>query len=119
MSDKPLNDLELEAFFKAERDTVFEPSPDLLARVLSDAEAIQAAPAMAPEPARGGFFKEIFSGIGGWPSLAGLATATVAGLWIGISPPAALEDLTFYLSDDSESYLLNLAPDVGADLLEG
>ncbi len=32
--------------------------------------------------------------IGGWPTFSGLAAATVAGLWIGVAPPAALSDLS-------------------------
>lgn len=56
--------------------------PDLPARP-ANRDARRAAPwrrAMAP----------LLEAIGGWPALAGLATAGVAGLWIGFNPPQAL-----------------------------
>jgi hypothetical protein len=122
MSDKHLSDLELDAFFSAGREQVIEPSPDLLARVLADAESTHIAQAETARatPQKSGFLSELFSGLGGWPSLASLATAAIAGVWIGISPPAALEDLaSTYLSDDSESYLIELMPGADNFLVEG
>lgn len=70
------------------------PPDDLMARVLADAQALQPAPvAVAPSvPARRGW-ESFVEMIGGWPGIGGLATAGVAGLWIGFAPPVSLETL--------------------------
>ncbi|MCA0920114.1 hypothetical protein [Pseudooceanicola nanhaiensis] len=96
-----------------------------LARIEADAFAAQAAlQAPAPvatseeAPAREGWLAQLWSAIGGWPSLAGLATATVAGVWIGISPPAALSAQAAVLTGqssatsglESDLYLVDLMP---------
>ena len=92
MSDKT----ELDALFDEARRNTPEPPSDFLARVLSDAEALQpaAASVMQTVPQKRRFSADLFSGlsdaIGGWPAFAGLATAAVTGVWIGISPPASL-----------------------------
>ncbi|SDJ84818.1 hypothetical protein [Aliiruegeria lutimaris] len=107
------NELELEALFDALRDEPEEPSSDLLARVLADAYEAQdarAAKAMpepvssGPQPARRGRIRGLLDMIGGWPAVAGLVTATVAGVWIGYNPPAALDDLTLSVMESSYSY---------------
>lgn len=72
-------------------------SPELLARILADAETVQegfaAAPPHRARPAPAGVLQQISAALGGWPALAGLATASVAGLWLGISPPEGLSDM--------------------------
>lgn len=70
------------------------PGDDLMARILADAGAAQAdtvaAPASAPvTPAWRGWL----DALGGWPTLGGLTAAAVTGLWIGVAPPAAVDDL--------------------------
>jgi hypothetical protein len=72
-------------FAAAKSDADIQPSADLMARVLADAEATQAAMAQ-PAPiaaAKPSVFKQFIAKLGGWQSLSGLAMATVAGLWIG------------------------------------
>ena len=90
---------DLETFFEAVRSETEEASPDLLARVLEDAYAEQDALAVreipspaAEEPAAPsrGILRGLWDAIGGWPAAAGLATATVTGVWIGYNPPAAI-----------------------------
>lgn len=84
----------LEDFFAAARAQRPEPDADLLARIAAEAEAAAAARAR-PAPARpsgqsgrpGGGLGGWLAAIGGWPAAAGLATATVAGLWIGYAQP--------------------------------
>ncbi len=92
MSDEtPKEDKLLEPYFQAARSARPEVSDDLMARVLADAAAV--APHDAPLPKRAsrpGLFAQILEGIGGWPSLAGLVTATAAGLWFGFSDPYGL-----------------------------
>lgn len=82
-------------------------SPELLARVLGDAEAVQAGFAAAALPARqaaprGGLLAQLGAVLGGWPAFAGLAAASVCGLWLGVSPPQGLSDTAaLYYSEDS------------------
>ena len=86
----------LEQSFAAMRAEDVPLSEDLLDRIMMDADRVLAEAHAAPAPARaplslGGLIRDV---IGGWPSFGGLAAATVAGLWIGISPPDVLIDLT-------------------------
>ncbi len=82
--------------FDAAKTAPPEPSLDFMARVLSDAEAMQPAPmgvVQVPSNKRGllgEFLSGLSDALGGWPAFAGLATAAVTGLWIGISPPQGL-----------------------------
>ena len=56
------------------------PSQQLLSRVLEEASAVQAEFAKAPiQPTHQGWIRELIRALGGWPSMAGLATATVTG----------------------------------------
>ena len=59
-----------------------EASPDLMARVLADAE--QLLPAPGGVPAAVPFWKQIVDGLGGWSAMGGLAFAGVTGLAIGL-----------------------------------
>ncbi|TCP60835.1 hypothetical protein EV663_1079 [Rhodovulum bhavnagarense] len=97
-----ITDEALEALFQVGRDTGPAPSAALLARVMDDAMAeagVRAAPLVVgkqtPTPAtRRGVIGAMLSTLGGWPSMAGLASATVAGIWIGYADPAALDIVT-------------------------
>lgn len=90
-----LSDAELEAFFAAGRARAPEPGPDLMARIVADAEAEIAA--RAPAPLRSGprtvraRWAALLSGIGGWPALASMATAAVAGVWLGFASPDRID----------------------------
>jgi len=85
MTDNDLDDL-----FAAARADVARPSPALMARVLSDATAEQLR---KPVPVLRRFrLAALIAALGGTGGLTGLATATVAGLWIGLAPPAAVDD---------------------------
>lgn len=68
------------------------PSPDLMARVLADAATLQPRTTPVVHPKRS-LIAQMLDMIGGWPALGGLATAGIAGLWIGVAPPFALETL--------------------------
>ncbi|MEJ6399474.1 hypothetical protein [Yoonia sp. 208BN28-4] len=65
---------------------------DLMSRVLADAYDLQPASQMVPKVRRSAWssFRDL---IGGWPAIGGLATAGVAGVWIGFAPPVSLENL--------------------------
>lgn len=110
MSERDREDRFLDALLDEERRvrTGADPevSVDLMARVLADAERVQAgfatqAPPRAAPP-RAGLWAQIGAVLGGWPAVTGLAAASVCGLWLGISPPQGLSDTAaVYYSDDS------------------
>lgn len=60
---------------------------------------------------RFGILGQMLAAIGGWPAMAGLATAGVAGLWIGIAPPAALADVAGTLTQGVAGFAANSASD--------
>lgn len=105
--NKDDDSLDLELWFSASRKHTPDPSEDLLARVLADAAMLQPeAPGIvtaAPEPEpRPSIWQQFTNAIGGWSGLAGLGTATVAGLWIGLSAPNTLVNLgSGYSADES------------------
>ena len=92
-----LDDAALEAFFEAGRARAPEPGPDLMARIMADADAEIDARAPVATPAarraRNGFWAALVSGIGGWPAVASMATAAVAGVWLGFASPDQLNSL--------------------------
>lgn len=91
----------LDAYFAAARRQAPVLSDTALARMTEQALAVQADRAAAPvaRPQKPGLLTQLLAALGGWPAMAGLATAGVAGLWIGAVPPTGL---------------LNLAVDLGA-----
>ena len=111
MSDDKSDEFDLDKLFDAAKSKPVEPSTDFFARVLSDAEAMQpAAPGVIKTPVRhkngiSDFFQGLSEAIGGWPGFAGLATAAVTGLWIGISPPSGLiEPIGSVLGTDTSAF---------------
>ena len=102
MTNKKSDDKLLEAMFAQARTPDLTPSEGLLDRIMMDADSVlaEAAPAVATRP-RQGLGAMLLDIIGGWPSFSGLAAATVAGLWIGIAPPAAISDLSSGLWGDT------------------
>ena len=93
LSDQQLDDL----LHQAKRaDTT--PSPKLMARIIADADQVanQRNGLKKPRPARRGRsgFRALLDGFGGWPALAGLTTATLAGVWIGYATDQTLPGLS-------------------------
>lgn len=84
----------LERHFAAAREETPAMPDALMARLLAQA-AEQQPPASAvpavPAAARGALWRQVLATLGGWPAAAGLAASACAGLWIGLSPPVALE----------------------------
>lgn len=102
-SDDPLDDL------FAQARAVPTPVPaGLIDRVLADAASVQASMAPEQEPLAQniGLWPRFMAMIGGWPAVGGLAAATVAGIWIGVAPPASVEDFTADLAGDTVSISL-------------
>ncbi|MCC7320840.1 MAG: hypothetical protein IT542_07670 [Rubellimicrobium sp.] len=83
-------------WFDAARAGTTAPDAAFLARLVTQAEAMQPpAPvrAPAPAPAPGAVVRLWRAVAGGWPALAGLTAAVVAGFWIGYAPPAPVGNL--------------------------
>ena len=92
------DDTDLNAVFAQMRAEPVVVREGLLDRIMMDADAVladQSNPAsvgkVTPRPRFGAM---VLDAIGGWPSFGGLAAATVAGVWIGVSPPEALSGLS-------------------------
>jgi hypothetical protein len=81
MTERDLDDL-----FAVVRAETVAPSEALLARIMADANAVADARVM-PVQAASGFWPTMRASVGGWPVLGGMAAATLAGVWIGFSPP--------------------------------
>ncbi|MCK0142472.1 hypothetical protein [Aliiroseovarius sp. F20344] len=118
---QPLLDSELELFFNAARKADVEPSADVFNAIIADAEAqlsaVETLPVVGQGSQEGGWLQSIFSAIGGWPAAASLASATVAGVWIGFTQPVQLETLSGglvlsgdYTAADTSYALEDLAP---------
>ncbi|MBE0452516.1 MAG: hypothetical protein IBX58_02420 [Roseovarius sp.] len=104
MSDDKHEAARLELFFEAARAHPPEPSAALMAAVLRAAETGQPAPRREPLLAR---LRDAF---GGWPALAGLATAAAAGVWIGTALPEGT------IGAAEAGYLVDVAPELAFDL---
>ncbi|MEM7596993.1 MAG: hypothetical protein AAF382_04790 [Pseudomonadota bacterium] len=120
MSNAPYEPDPLEAEFAALKRVAEPPSDDLMARVMADADAVQAQ-ILTPLPkARVSALSRVMDVIGGWPTLAGMATAGMAGVWIGVAQPAALlEGSQALLYGDANAALVDLDPSFGFSDLDG
>ena len=99
---------ELDALFATARRQSLPLDEALTDRILADALALQSAPAAPARPVpaqavRPGRLAQFFALLGGWPAVAGLATATVAGLWIGTTSPDMLYAQTGLFESASSS----------------
>lgn len=113
--------MDLEAFFEAGRKKVPDPSIALMDRIGADIDMVADEREM-PTPAKAGpgLFSRILDGIGGWPSLSGIATAGIVGIVVGVSPPEVLSDFTTtYLNGTSDLYLVDPYDSFGFDSFEG
>lgn len=111
----------LDAFFDAGRKAAPQPSGDLMARILADAdaEAARRVPVRTPVAQRG-FWEALAGALGGRPGLASLATAAAVGVYIGFSPPAPLEDFAVtYLGAEDYIALVEFSPGFEDILTEG
>lgn len=111
---------DLEVMFATARQARPVASGDFLARVLTDAYALQPqVPVAAPRPA--GLFARLraaLAGLGGVAVASGLATAALAGLWIGWAEPQVVTDLAG-LWTEAPADSLELLPGLDAWLMEG
>ena len=114
------DDALLDAHFREARTREPRASADLMARILADAEAAQSGlqepPVRGPEVhiprVSGGWL----AALGGWPVLAGLSASALAGVWIGVAPPAGVaETATAILADDT-GYVIDEPFELAFDL---
>lgn len=108
----------LDRLFAEARSESYLPGDDFMARLMADAARnapLRVSPS-GPERHVGGVVG-FLAALGGWPTLGGLAMATVAGLWIGIAPPDSLND--FAASVLGEEVTVSLFPDLDPFGLEG
>ncbi|WP_120502128.1 hypothetical protein [Roseovarius sp. EL26] len=111
--DKTEDDF-LDACFASVRKTSVTAPDDLMAKTLADAGSVQteflSQDAVTPTPAKAGLLARLLDGLGGWPAMAGLATASITGVWIGISAPAGLESVTqVLLGSDTMTHVVDLS----------
>jgi hypothetical protein len=108
------DDSGLQAFLAAGREPP-KVGPDLSARMLADAAALAAARAVpAPRAAarRPGLAGLVAAVFGGWPAVAGMASAAAAGVWLGFSSPDLGDG---YLASSDSGYTLgDFMPDLAA-----
>lgn len=102
----------LDSLFAAARAEVPLPVGDFLSRMealaLAEQPAVRDAPPVASiEPQGSGFVRQLREALGGWAGIAGLVTACVAGVWIGISPP---DSLTVFWGGDAGMGALGVDP---------
>ena len=110
---------DLDDLFAEARANPPDPSPALVARVLADADRLQPKPA-APvaAPATRGFLAGLAAFFGGGAALAGIGSAAVAGLFLGLVQPAILTSFTASIAQADTLDTLDLMPGVDA-LLSG
>jgi hypothetical protein len=117
-------DTALDALFASAAQDTPDPSSELLARVLSDAETLAAARKtpvdVKPSKNWRPDFAALIAGIGGWPGIAGLTSVAVAGIWIGYDQTDTLIGLADGYLDTSTLYdLADFMPSVDDILGEG
>jgi hypothetical protein len=101
MSDPKEPDLDLDALFADARAEAV-PTDALIDRIVADAAVVN-APVVVPGP---GLWERMLDAVGGWPSISGLATAAIAGVYIGFSDPTLLETVGLTDTTDVTSDLL-------------
>lgn len=103
-------DDDLDALFAAVRQMQPAPAPGLVARVIADADRVQAGFAVPARPAAGlrAWLAAVGGALGGGAAVAGIATAALAGFWIGIAQPDML---------GAVGAPLRMAPDESVDLI--
>lgn len=115
--DNTPDDINLEALFDEVRAAKPVPSSDLMARIASDAASVRPV-ARSPELKKVGAFAQILDALGGWPTIAGLVTATVTGVYIGFVQPELVID-GISVSEDGAFESADLWPDDAMFFEEG
>ncbi|MEE9426778.1 MAG: hypothetical protein V3V25_01400 [Paracoccaceae bacterium] len=102
--------IDLDALLEQESKVVVQPSEQLMSRIIQDADhtadQLNSTLIRRTTPDTGGFWRRILLGLGGWPTFAGLTTATLAGIWIGYASPDSVSTLSSGLIISDASYEL-------------
>jgi len=119
MQDHDTGPRDLDDLFAEARQQQIDPAPALVLRILADAEALQPRPAVraSPPPARSGLWASLSAVFGGGGAVAGMGTAMLAGLFIGVVQPEPVLALTGGLWP-AEIETLDLLPDFTSLLAE-
>jgi hypothetical protein len=104
----------LDAALAEAADHAPEVPDDLLAAVLRDAAFVQPRPVV-----RESLWQTVLDLIGGWPAVSGLAAAGVAGVWIGMAPPVALESAAAQILGTTQTVDLFGVDTLGGFTVEG
>lgn len=124
MVDNEREKFDLDGFFDAAKAQNPEPSNALMARVMAQALEIQIENApeirVMPAPKPNNIWGAMLAAIGGWPAVTGLATATVAGVWIGFSATLGVGDaMVSVLASGQDVYVVDAFPGFDFDENEG
>lgn len=114
MTQQDLDDL----FAEARRTQAAAP-PALIAQVLADAYAAQPVQAATAPRVQRHLWAKLAAVFGGSVALGGLATAMLAGLWIGFAQPAPVTALSDALWQSEPLDLVELIPSLDGWITEG
>jgi hypothetical protein len=108
---------DLDNLFAAASAQRAEPSPQLIARILQDADheqprsrALVTAPVAPPK----GWFQTMADWFGGGVSLAGMSAAALTGLYLGVAQPTAVLALADLVTGQITMDSLEVLPSTGA-----
>lgn len=121
MTDDKQDMTGLDGDFACARAAQPAPSEALMLRIIEDAAREQAARIAPPAaPPRRGRWCLALADLGGWPAMAGLAMAAVAGMWLGALPPAQVRPLlALLLGGPQEGVLMDTSAEYALGLDEG
>jgi hypothetical protein len=91
----------------------------LIARVLADAERNMPRQVVRAVPRRPGFLAKVAASLGGKGVLAGLGTAAVAGVMLGLVQPTSVSAVTDMILAETPLDEVDLLPGIDAILTEG
>lgn len=101
-------------------------SDQLVTRILGDADRVQRdaaagrrAGGTASPGAHAGFWARLVQAVGGAGAVAGLGTAAVAGVALGVLQPASLSGVTAAVWGETATMSVDLLPDTGDLWTEG
>lgn len=117
MATDDRTDAALERLFQAGRADA-GPSEAFMARLVADADAelyVPVPPVAERQARRPGIVRMIMLLLGGWPAMAGMATAAAAGVMIGFSSPDLVQGYIGTAATESGYTLIDFTPSV--DLL--
>ncbi|MFV2033954.1 MAG: hypothetical protein ACC631_02360, partial [Halocynthiibacter sp.] len=115
MAEKMDPAAELEALFDIARRSAAEPSKELLAQVYETAVITQNQPEPSATRVRrkNRVLAALSGAVGGWPAVAGMASAVLVGVWIGISPPDGLQNIrNAVFTSEADLYLARTLPGI-------